>query len=98
MIYNQINYCLATWFHGCKVVANKIQKGCNKFNKMFDRHISFKKKKKKLKALATFNSTKFLTADQCLIKNSALFMYRYHKNSLPNIFCNFFLIFGTKMW
>ena len=28
MIYSHINYCLTTWFHGNKVIANKIQKVC----------------------------------------------------------------------
>ena len=34
MIHSNINYCLTTWFHGNKVIANKIQKICDKFNKM----------------------------------------------------------------
>ena len=66
MIYSHINYCLTTWFHGNKVIANKIQKVCDKFNKMFDRHIP-QKNKKNLLALAS-SSAKFLTVDQCLIK------------------------------
>ena len=73
MIYSHINYCLTMWFHGNKVIANKIQKVCNKFNNMFDRHIPTKKKTTKThKALVISNNTKFLTLDQCLIKNSAL--------------------------
>ena len=71
MIYSHINYCLTTWFHGNKVIANKIQKVCNKFYNMFDRHIPSKKTTKTHKALATSSNTKFLTLDQCLIKNSA---------------------------
>ena len=35
MIHSHINYCLTTWFHGNKVIANKIEKICDKFNKMF---------------------------------------------------------------
>ena len=35
MIHSHINCCLTTWFHGNKVIANKIQKICDKFNKMF---------------------------------------------------------------
>ena len=54
------------------------------------------KKQKTHKALAISNNTKFLTLDQCLIKISALFMYNYHKNSLPKIFCNFFLTAKSK--
>ena len=96
MIYNHINYCLTTWFHGNKVIANKIQKVCNKFNSMFDRHIPSKKTTKTHKALVTSNNTKFLTLDQCLIKNRALFMYNYHKKSLPKIFRNFFFTAKSK--
>ena len=47
MIYSHLNYCLTTWFHGNKVIANKIQKVCNQFNNMFDRHIPSKKKQQK---------------------------------------------------
>ena len=90
MIYSHINYCLTTWFHGNKVIANKIQKVCNKFNNMFDCHIPSKKTTKTHKALVTSNNTKFLTLDQCLIKNSALYLYNYRKNSLPKISRNFF--------
>ena len=68
MIYSHINYCLTTWFHGNKVIANKIQKVCNKFYNMFDRHIPSKKTTKTHKALVTSSNTKFLTLDQCLIK------------------------------
>ena len=69
MIYSHINDCLTTWSHGNKVIANKIiQKVCNKFNNMFDRHIPSKKTTKTHKTLATSDSTKFLTLDQCLIK------------------------------
>ena len=96
MIYSHINYCLTTWFHGNKVIANKIQKVCNKFYNMFDRHIPSKKTTKTHEALVTSSNTKFLTLDQCLIKNSALFMYNYHKNSLPKIFRNFFLTAKSK--
>ena len=96
MIYSHINYCLTTWFHGNKVIANKIQRVCNKFYNMFDRHIPSKKTTKTHKALVTSSNTKFLTLDQCLIKNSALFMYNYHKNSLPKIFRNFFLTAKSK--
>ena len=96
MIYSPINYCLTTWFHGNEVIANKIQKVCNKFNNMFDRHIPSKKTAKTYKALVTSNNTKFLTLDQCLTKNSALFMYNYHKNSLPKTICNFFLTAKSK--
>ena len=96
MIYSHINYCLTTWFHGNKVIANKIQKVCNKFYNMFDRHIPSKKTTKTHKALVTSSNTKFLTLDQCLIKNSALFMYNYHKNSLPKIFRNFILTAKSK--
>ena len=96
-IYSHISYCLTTRFHGNKVIANKIQKVCNKFNNMFDRHIPSKKTKKKThKALVTSNNTKFLTSDQSLIKNSALFMYNYHKNSLTKIFRNFFFTAESK--
>ena len=90
MIYGHLNYCLTTWFHGSKVIANKIQKVCNKSNKRLDLHISPQKIRKKHKALETCNNTEFLTVNQCLIKNSALFMYYYHENSLPKIFRNFF--------
>ena len=96
MIYSHINYCLTPWFHNNKVIANKIQKVCNKFNNMFDRHIPSKKTTKTHKALVTSNNTKFLTLDQCLIKNSALFMYNYHKKSLPKIFRNFFFTAKSK--
>ena len=97
MIYRHINFCLTVWFHGNKVIANKIQKVCNKFNNMLDRHIPSKKTTKTHKALETSNNSKFLTLDQCLIKNSALFMYHYHKNSLPKIFCNFFFTAKNKI-
>ena len=96
MIYSHINYCLTTWFHGNKVIANKIRKVCNKFYNIFDRHIPSKNTTKTHKALVTSSNTKFLTLDQCLIKNSALFMYNYHKNSLPKIFRNFFLTAKSK--
>ena len=79
MIYSHINYCFTTWFHGNKVIANKIQKVCNKFSSTFDRDIPSKKTTKTHKALVTSNNTKFLTLDQCLIKNSALFMYNYQR-------------------
>ena len=36
--------------------------------------------------------TKFLTVDQWLFKNRALFMYHYHRNSLLKVLSNFFLI------
>ena len=63
---------------------------------MFDRHIPSKKTTKTHKALTVSNNTKFLTLDQCLIKNSALVMYNYHKNSLPKIFRNFFFTAKSK--
>ena len=69
---------------------------CNKFINMFDRHIPSKKTTKTHKALATSNNTKFFTLDQCLIKNSALFMYNYHKNSLPKIFRLFLYCYEQK--
>ena len=51
-IYSHNNYCLTTrWFHRDKIIANKIQKVCNKFNKMFDRHIPPCKKTKQGKNL-----------------------------------------------
>ena len=96
MIYSHINYCLTTWFHGNKVIANKIQKVCNKFNNMFDRQIPSKKTTKAHKALVTSTNAKFLTLNQSLIKNSALFMYNYLKNSLPKIFRNFFFTANAK--
>ena len=96
MIYSHINYCLTTWFYGNKFIANKIQKVCNKFNNMFDLHIPSKKTTKTHKAFATSNNTKILTIDQCLIKNSALYMYNYHKNSPPTIFRNFFFTAKSK--
>ena len=96
MIYSHINYCLTTWFHSNKVIANKIQKVCNKFNTMFDHHIPSKKTTKTHKAFATSNNTKFRTLDQCLIKNCVLFMFHYHKNSLPKIFRNFFFTAKNK--
>ena len=68
MVDNHLNYCLTTRFHGNKVIANKIQIVCNKFNEMFDCHIPPQKTMEKFKALATSNNTKFLTVDQCLIK------------------------------
>ena len=74
----------------------QIQKVCNKFNNMFDRHILSKKATKTHKALATSNNNKFLTLDQCLIKNSASFMYNYHKKSLPKIFRNRFLYYQEQ--
>ena len=49
MIYSHSNCCLTTWFHGNKVIANQIQKVCNKFDKMFDRHSLLQKTLKNLK-------------------------------------------------
>ena len=63
---------------------------------MFDRHILSKKTTKTHKAIVTSNNTKFLTLYQCLIKNSALFMYNYHKKSLSKIFRNFFFTAKSK--
>ena len=34
MIQSHINYCTTTWLHGNRVIANKIQKTCDKFQKM----------------------------------------------------------------
>ena len=67
MIHSLINYCLTTWFHGNKVIANKIQKVCDKFNKMF--HVPQNKTRKKLTKLTIASDTKFLTGDQWLFKN-----------------------------
>ena len=89
MIHSHINYCLTTWFHGNKVIANKIQKICDKFNKMF--HVPQNKTRKKSTKLTIAIDTKFLTVDQWLFKSRALFMYHYHRNSLPKVFRNFFL-------
>ena len=60
MIYSHINYCLTTWLQGKKDVANKIQKVCNKFNKMFDRHIPPKKQEKNLKPKQPLITLNFL--------------------------------------
>ena len=79
-----------------KSLHTKFKKVCNKFSNMFDRHIPSKKTTKTHKALVTSNNTKFLTLAQCLIKNRALFMYNYHKNSLPKIFRNFFFTAKSK--
>ena len=76
MIHSHINYCLTTWFHDNKVIANKIQKICDKFNKMF--RIPQNETRKKLTKLTIASNTKFLTVDQWLFKNRALFMYHYH--------------------
>ena len=34
MIQSHINYCTTTWLHVNRVIANKIQKICDKFHKM----------------------------------------------------------------
>ena len=96
MIYSHINYCLSTWFHGNKVIANKIQKFVTNSTTCLIATSPSKKTTKTQKALVTSNNTKFLTLDQCLIKNSAIFMYNYHKNSLPKIFRNFFFTAKSK--
>ena len=41
------------------------------------------KQEKKLTKLTIASDTKFLTVDQWLFKSRALFMYHYHRNSLP---------------
>ena len=82
MIHSHFNYCLTTWFHGNKVIANKIRNICDKFNKMF--RVLQNETKKKLTKLTTASDTKFLTVDQWLIKNRAL--HHYHRNSLLKVF------------
>ena len=98
MIYSHINYCLTTWFHGNKVIANKIQKVCNKFNNMFDRHIPSKKTTNTHKALVTSNNTKFLTLDQCLIKIVLYLCIITTKILYQRYFVTFSLLLRVKMW
>ena len=49
-----------------------------------------------IKALATSNNTKFLTLNQCLIKNSALFMYHTTKILSQKRICNIFFAAKNK--
>ena len=85
MIQSHINYCTTTWLHGNRVIANKIQKICNKFQKML--YIPSKQIKSPTKKPFNANDTKF-TIYQTLIQKSALFMYQYHTNSIPKAFYN----------
>ena len=75
IIQSHINYCTTTWLHGNRVIANKIQKICDKFQKML--YILSKQTKPPAKKLFNANDTKF-TIYQTLIQKSALFMYQYH--------------------
>ena len=98
MIYSHINYCLTSWFHGNKVIANKIQKVCNKFNNKVDRHIPSKNTTKTHKALATSTNIKFFTLDQCLIKIVLYLCIIPTKILSQRYFVTFSLLLRTKMW
>ena len=65
MIQSHINYCTTTWLHGNRTIASKIQKICNKFQKML--YIPSKQTKPPAKKLFNANDTKF-TIYQTLIK------------------------------
>ena len=87
MIQSHINYCTTTWLHGNKVIANKIQKTCDKFQKRL--YIPSKQTTPPAKILFNPSDTK-LTICQTLIQKNALFMHQYYTNSLPKAFYNFF--------
>ena len=82
MIQSKIQFCITTWCHGNKTIKTTLQNTCYNYITLIN--------KKQPKVNGSIKSFPFLSIDQLLRKEIAIFMYKFNNKLLSKTFENFF--------